>query len=296
MQPASTTRFRFAPSPNGALHLGHAYSALLNRKLAQRFEAEFLLRIEDIDTTRCTAEFEKAMLEDLDWLGLTFDPPLRRQSGHLSDYTEALETLIDAELVYPAFLSRKETRSFVEEREQAGDSWPRDPDGVPFYPAVERDWSSRQKESQMREQPRHAWRLNMAAAIHHIGGAGHLDWIEFAASDDQIDRIVPAHPAAWGDVVLARSDTPTSYHLSATVDDALQGITHVVRGRDLEQSTAVHRLLQELLGLPQPLYHHHDLILAEDGRKLSKSAKDTGLCALRAGGLQPEDIKRMVGL
>ncbi|MEL6734941.1 MAG: tRNA glutamyl-Q(34) synthetase GluQRS, partial [Pseudomonadota bacterium] len=237
-----------------------------------------------------------AMLAPLAWLGLAFDPPTRRQSQHFADYTDALETLIEADLVYPAFLSRSESRAMVEEHENNGQKWPRDPDGVPHYPGQERDWSTSQIKAKRLEQPRHAWRLNMAAAIRHIGSPSHLDWMEFDVSGDGSDHLKTGSPADWGDVVLARSDTPTSYHLSVTLDDALQGITHVVRGVDLAPSTSVHRLLQELLGLPQPVYHHHPLIMADDRRKLSKSARDTGLADLRAAGLQPSDIQRMVGL
>jgi len=296
MSATTSTRFRFAPSPNGALHLGHAYSALLNQDLAKRFDGTLLLRIEDIDTTRCTPQLEDAMLADLRWLGLTFDPPHRRQSDHFNDYREALDTLKDAELIYPAFMSRKESRAFTENNEQTGEPWPRDPDGAPHYPSLERSWSSAQRKAQIEIQPRHAWRLDMQAALKHIGGTQNLDWLEFSEDDNGQDQIVPARPEAWGDVVLARSDTPTSYHLSVAVDDTLQGITHVVRGRDLLEATAVHRVLQELLGYPQPCYHHHSLIVAEDGRKLSKSVKDTGLAELRTAGLGVEDIRRMVGL
>ncbi|MEM1040347.1 MAG: tRNA glutamyl-Q(34) synthetase GluQRS [Pseudomonadota bacterium] len=289
-------RFRFAPSPNGALHLGHAYSALLNQRLAHQFGAAFYLRIEDIDTTRCTPKLEAQMLTDLEWLGLAFDPPMRRQSQHFADYAEGLETLLEAGLVYPAFLSRAESRAMVEEHENNGRKWPRDPDGVPHYPGTERDWSTSQIKAKQLEQPRHAWRLNMAAAVRHIGSPTGLDWVEFDTHDDGSDHLETGDPADWGDVVLARSDTPTSYHLSVTLDDAQQGITHVVRGVDLAPSTSVHRLLQELLGLPQPVYHHHPLIMADGGRKLSKSARDTGLADLRTAGLQPSDIHRMVGL
>lgn len=286
--------YRFAPSPNGALHLGHAYSALLNQSLARENGGRLLLRIEDIDTQRCTAELESAMLEDLRWLGIDWDGPPRRQSQHMADYREALDVLRDADLVYPAFMSRAEIRAALAGKQEAGAGWPRDPDGQPHYPGTERDWDAEERETMLREKPRHAWRLDMAKALAHAGGD--IAWQEGGSGPEGETGTVRAEPSAWGDVILARSDVPTSYHLAVVVDDAIEGISHVVRGRDLFHATSVHRLLQVLLGLPAPHYHHHDLILAEDGRKLSKSARDTSLQSLRQAGLTPADIRRMVGL
>ena len=286
--------FRFAPSPNGELHLGHAHSALLNFERARGAGGRFLLRIEDIDTTRCTPEFERAIYEDLAWLGIVWEEPVRRQSEHFDDYRAALEALIDAELVYPAFMSRGEVRGYIADAEAEGRHWPHDPDGVPLYPALDRRLSRRERRRRMDAGDPFAWRLDMDAAIERVGSA--ISWLELGSGPEgESDRIV-ANPTQWGDVVLARKEISTSYHLSVVVDDALQGITEVVRGRDLFHATSVQRLLQELLGFSPPAYFHHALVLGEDGRKLSKSRRDTGLAALRAAGMTPADIRRMVGL
>lgn len=291
----ATTRqkpvFRFAPSPNGLLHLGHALSALLNADMAEKLGGRLLLRMEDIDVTRCTPEFERAIHEDLAWLGLRFEQPVRRQSEHFNDYRAALDRLIARGLVYPAFLTRGEVKARVAAAEAKGRPWPRDPDGAPLYPPEERDLSDTERKRRIDSSDRHALRLDMARAVAECGET--LTWTE--TGDGQTGEIA-ADPAAWGDVVLWRSDAPSSYHLSVTVDDAGQGITHVVRGLDLFHATSVHRLLQSLLGLPAPVYHHHRLILGEDGRKLSKSEGDTGLRELRRQGLTSADIRRLVGL
>jgi len=279
--------FRFAPSPNGYLHLGHAYSALVNFEMARAAGGRFLLRIEDIDRARCTPEFEAQMLEDLRWLGLEWEEPVRRQSDHFGDYAGALERLAEVGLAYRSSMSRGDIRRFVAAHEETGEIWPRDPDGAPLFPGRSHDPG----------EGGDIWRLDVAAAIDHLGGARDLGWTEHGAGPEGETGALAADPTAWGDFVLARRDTPTSYHLSVVVDDALQGITDVVRGRDLFRATAAHVLLQALLGLPQPDYHHHDLVVDEtDGRKLSKSRGDTALAALRAAGATPGDIRRMVGL
>jgi glutamyl-Q tRNA(Asp) synthetase len=286
--------FRFAPSPNGLLHLGHAYSALLNARMAEASGGRFLLRIEDIDTTRCTPELERQLIEDLRWLGLTWKEPVRRQSRHFADYRAALDTLIEAGLVYPAFMSRGEVRARIEEASRDGREWPRDPDGTPHYPVDERTMPESERRRRTADGEPFAWRLDVEKAMARYGKE--LYWDETGEGPEGETGRIAADPARWGDVVIARKETPTSYHLSVVIDDALQGVTHVVRGRDLFHATAMHRLLQEILGLPVPLYHHHDLILGEDGRKLSKSRGDTALASLREAGMQPEDIRRLVGL
>ncbi|WP_420961238.1 tRNA glutamyl-Q(34) synthetase GluQRS [Brucella sp. IR073] len=286
--------FRFAPSPNGLLHLGHAYSALLNARIAEASGGRFLLRIEDIDRARCTPELEHQLASDLRWLGLSWEEPVRRQSEHLEDYRQALDTLIEGGLVYPAFMSRGEVRARIEEWTRDGREWPRDPDGAPHYPTDERTMPEAERRRRIAAGEPFAWRLDMDKAMARYGRDLSRD--ETGAGPEGDTGRIPAHPARWGDVIIARKETPTSYHLSVVVDDALQGVTHVVRGRDLFHATAVHRLLQEILGLPVPLYHHHDLILGDDGRKLSKSRGDTALASLREAGMQPEDIRRMVGL
>jgi glutamyl-Q tRNA(Asp) synthetase len=284
--------FRFAPSPNGYLHLGHALSALLNHDLARQSGGRLLLRIEDIDTTRCKPEFEAAIYEDLAWLGLRWETPVRRQSEHLADYRQAIAKLSAQGLVYPSFESRAEIARLVAQRE-AHAPWPRDPDGAPLYSGVAKLLSPDERVRLLESDAPSALRLDMAAAC---ARAGDLGWIEHGEGPDGKSGTLAARPQAWGDVVLARKETPTSYHLSVVIDDALQGVTEAVRGQDLFWSTSVHRLLQRLLGLPQPAYRHHRLILDGEGRKLSKSTQATGLRELRAAGATPEDIRRLVGL
>ncbi|EJN13283.1 glutamyl- or glutaminyl-tRNA synthetase [Bradyrhizobium sp. YR681] len=284
--------FRFAPSPNGHLHLGHAYSALLNADRAQQTGGRLLLRIEDIDATRCRPEFETAIYEDLAWLGIGWETPVRRQSEHLSDYRAALENLSALGLVYPAFESRAEIARLVAAREADG-PWPRDPDGAPLYPGDARSLSAGERDRLVASGAPYALRLDMAAACRRASG---LSWHELGEGPESEHGTVPARPESWGDVVLARKETPTSYHLSVVVDDALQGASEVVRGQDLFHATSVHRLLQALLGLPEPAYRHHALIRDGEGRKLSKSSRSTGLRELRAAGTSPAGIRRLLGL
>ncbi|UQD72374.1 tRNA glutamyl-Q(34) synthetase GluQRS [Bradyrhizobium japonicum] len=284
--------FRFAPSPNGLLHLGHAYSALFNFDRARETGGRLLLRIEDIDATRCRPEFEAAIYDDLAWLGITWEMPVRRQSEHLAVYRAALEKLSALGLVYPAFESRAEIARLVAARETAG-PWPRDPDGAPLYPGDAKSLSAGERDRLIASGVPYALRLDMAAACRCAAG---LTWKELGEGPDGERGIVAARPEAWGDVILARKETPTSYHLSVVVDDALQGISEVVRGQDLFHATSVHRLLQVLLDLPEPAYRHHALILDEAGRKLSKSGRSTGLRELRADGATPAGIRRLVGL
>jgi len=293
--------FRFAPSPNGYLHLGHAYSALLNFDLARQGQGKFLLRIEDIDATRCRPEFEAAIYEDLGWLGISWEMPVRRQSEHFSKYREAVEKLSGLGrsglgLIYPAFESRAEIARLVTGRETdatADEPWPRDPDGAQLYPGVAKSLSAEAHRQLIEQGVPYALRLDMAAALTQVSD---LSWVEHGAGPNGETGIVPARPEAWGDVILARKETPTSYHLSVVIDDALQGITDVVRGEDLFWSTSVHRLLQSLLGVSQPAYRHHRLVLDSAGQKLSKSTRSTALRELRREGATPADIRSLVGL
>ena len=284
--------FRFAPSPNGYLHLGHAFSALLNFDLAQRTDGRFLLRIEDIDTTRCKPEFEAAIYEDLAWLGIAWELPVRRQSEHLAEYRKAIEKLSAQGLLYPSFESRAEIAELVSQREMNA-RWPHDPDGAPLYPGAAKLLSPDERARLLESGAPYALRLDIALAC---ARAGELTWIEHGEGPDGETGTVAARPQAWGDVILARKETPTSYHLSVVLDDSLQGVTEVVRGQDLFWSSSVHRLLQRLLGLPQPAYRHHRLVLDGAGQKLSKSTEATGLRELRAGGSTPADIRRLVDL
>jgi len=288
MQPV----FRFAPSPNGYLHLGHAMSALLNADMARAKGGRLLLRIEDIDTARCRPEYEAAINEDLAWIGLEWETPVRRQSHHWEDYRAALRRLEGMGLIYSSFESRAEIARLVAEREARG-PWPRDPDGVPLYPGEAKKIPDSERRRRIASGEPYALRLDMQAAL---ARAGALTWIETGAGLAGETGTITADALAWGDVILARKETPTSYHLAVTVDDAAQGVTDVVRGRDLFYATAVHRLLQTLLGLPQPRYHHHRLILDADGNKLSKSTQSTGLRELRAGGVSPDEIRHLADL
>ncbi|MCP4318669.1 MAG: tRNA glutamyl-Q(34) synthetase GluQRS [Hyphomicrobiales bacterium] len=283
--------FRFAPSPNGALHLGHAYSALCNFEMAQACGGAMLLRMEDIDTVRCTPQFERQMVDDLRWLGIAWPEPIRRQSEHFTDYRAALEKLQDMGLVYPAFLTRRQIGEAVSNAEQEGRLWPRDPDGAPLYPGTERALSEAERDAAICSGKPYAWRLDIENACAAAGAE--LTWNESGSGPEGQSGVIAAEPARWGDVILARKDTPTSYHLSVTIDDALQKITDVVRGHDLFHATSVHRLLQRLLVLPQPDYHHHLLLIDQTGKKLSKSDGDTAIGALRDRGLTAENVVQM---
>ena len=277
--------FRFAPSPNGYLHLGHAFSALLNADKAKAAGGRMLLRIEDIDETRCRSEYETAIYEDLAWLGLRWEEPVWRQSQHYADYQAALGRLQTMGLTYRAYESRTEIA-----RAAIG----HDPDGAPLFPGRHNTLlSTAERTHRIDTGKPYAVRLDVAAALKRVGP---LLWTETGTGPAGESGAVAANPAAWGDVILARKETPTSYHLAVVVDDAAQGVTDVVRGQDLFHATSVHRLLQALLGLPQPRYHHHRLVLDTDGKKLSKSTSATGLRELRSRGLNPTDIRKLVGL
>jgi len=285
--------FRFAPSPNGYLHLGHALSAMLNHEAALKSGGRFLLRIEDIDASRCRPEYEAAIYEDLRWLGLAWEEPVRRQSEHLDDYRAAVDRLSHAGLLYPAFESRGELARLVAARERTA-PWPRDPDGAPLYGGDAKRLTPAERERLIDSGAPFALRLDLNAALGRL--VAPPTWREEGRGPAGETGVVAARPDAWGDVILARKETPTSYHLSVVVDDALQGVTHVVRGEDLFWSTSVHRLLQELLGLSQPIYRHHRLVRDADGRKLAKSTRSTALRELRGAGVTPAEIRARLGL
>jgi glutamyl-Q tRNA(Asp) synthetase len=275
---------RFAPSPNGRLHLGHAYSALLNAEFASRLGGRLLLRIEDIDITRCRPEFEAAIIDDLAWLGLRFEPDIRRQSEHFGDYRTAAGKLAAMGLLYPCFCTRKQIAQAVRGiEEESGVPFPRDPDGAPLYPQTCRNAAGPP------DAP-HALRLDMEKALAHAGRD--LSYSRF--DREGREERVPVDPSRWGDAVIVRKEIPTSYHLSVVHDDALQGVTHVVRGVDLESATDLHVLLQRLLGYPTPRYHHHGLIRDGTGEKLAKRRVSTPLAELRSEGMTAEEVRRMV--
>jgi glutamyl-Q tRNA(Asp) synthetase len=270
---------RFAPSPTGLLHLGHVYSALFATEQAKKTGGRFLLRIEDIDPERCRIEFEDAIYEDLSWLGLTWEMPVRRQSEHLGEYAKAISTLQEIEVLYPCFCTRKDIKSTT--HTNLG------PDG-PLYPGTCRGLSHEERKTRENNGESFALRLNMSKALKGLSSS--IQWYDLAHGKKN------ATPEIFGDIVLARKNTPTSYHLAATLDDHIQGITLVTRGEDLLLSTHVHRLLQELLGLRTPDYHHHPLLTDNEGRRYAKRDKSLSLRTLRAEGNSPDQIRQMAGL
>lgn len=281
--------FRFAPSPNGLLHRGHGFSALLNQELARRAGGRLLLRIEDIDLARCSEANVDGIHEDLAWLGVRWDGPVRRQSRHFADYAAAAAALQARGLLYRCYASRAEIAAA-----SAGHDLCRDPDGAPLRWRDQPVLDGREEERRRLAGEPFALRLDMRRALEATAGPGvDLDYPVFSPSGETVRA--KADPARWGDVILVRKDTPTSYHLSVVVDDALQGVTHVVRGRDLEAATPIHRLLQVLLGLPVPAYHHHGLVRDADGEKLAKSRGSCSLRALREAGVSREAVLSGLG-
>lgn len=272
---------RFAPSPTGYLHLGHAYAALVAHGLARGAGGRFVLRIEDIDRGRCRSQFEAAIYEDLAWLGVHWETPVRRQSEHLDDYAAALSALDAAGLVYPCFCTRREIAAEIARSARA----PHGPEG-PVYPGTCRALSGRESARRRNAGAPFALRLDMARAAQQ---AGALSWTDLDRGE------VAARPEALGDVVLARKDAPASYHLAVAVDDHLQGIEVVSRGADLFAATHVHRLLQALLGYRTPRYLHHRLVADAAGRRLAKRHDGSRLRALREAGRTPEEVRAMAG-
>lgn len=273
---------RFAPSPTGLLHLGSAYSALVGWRRAREEGGRFLLRIEDIDPTRCRPEHADTILEDLAWLGIDWDGEVRRQSEHLEEYRAVLDRLEDRGLLYPCFCTRSDIEAEIARSGHA----PHGPEG-PVYPGTCRAIPASEREARIATGEAHALRLDMAQAV---ALAGPLDW------QDEEKGTIRATPEAFGDVVLARKETPTSYHLSVTLDDALQGVTLVTRGMDLFEATHIHRLLQALFDLPVPLYAHHRLLTGPDGRRYAKRDRSLTIAALREAGHSPAEVRAMVGM
>ena len=274
---------RFAPSPSGRLHSGHALAAIIPWREAMDNGGRFLLRIEDIDRERCHAEFEVGIFEDLAWLGLTWEEPVRRQSDHMDDYADAISMLQDQGVIYPCFCSRADIRAEI----ARSDSAPHGPDGA-LYPGTCRHLSRDQKNTRIAAGDAHALRLDVEKSLALIKEP--LVW------HDRLAGVIVANPTPHGDVVLARKDTPTSYHLSVVVDDALQGINLITRGKDLFEATDVHRLLQSLLGLPTPDYFHHELVVGEDGRRLATRHKARSLESIRESGTTAQELFSQLGL
>jgi glutamyl-Q tRNA(Asp) synthetase len=272
---------RFAPSPTGYLHLGHAYSAQFAYEAARLSGGRFLLRIEDIDQTRCRPEFEQGIVEDLRWLGLRWDGAVRRQSQHMAAYENALRRLKDKGVVYPCFCTRSQIKAEIEGAGQA----PHGPAGEAVYPGTCRRLSEAERRRRIDAGEAYAQRLDVAAALE---ATGPLTW------RDERGGVIQADPLSLGDVVLARKDVPTSYHLAVTVDDHLQGVTLVTRGEDLFHATHVHRLLQALLGLRTPRYYHHNLIADSTGQRLAKRNRAVTIRHLRERHWTPDDIWRAI--
>lgn len=269
---------RFAPSPTGLLHLGHAYSALFAFEAARKNDGRFLLRIEDIDFTRCRREFELAILEDLTWLGIAWETPVRRQSDHLHEYAAAVEELRVRGLLYPCFCTRKDIQREIE----AAGAAPHGPEGL-LYPGLCRSLSDDERQSRIASGESFAMRLDLNRAI---GAAGdNLEWMDLERG------IQKAQPEILGDVVLVRKDIGCSYHLAVVMDDGLQGITRITRGEDLFEATHVQRLLQALLGLPTPEYHHHPLICDPNGKRLAKRDQAETLRSLRSRGISAHELR-----
>lgn len=271
---------RFAPSPSGYLHLGHAYSALLAYEEAQQQEGVFLLRIEDIDTTRCKPEFVDAIYDDLRWLGMEWPEPVLRQSEHFERYDQFLHVLEEGDLVYPCFCTRKEIQAEIAKSPSA----PHGPDGV-LYPGTCKHLSHQERQEKIEQGLPHAWRLHMDKAAHMTGPL---------TFKDRIKGVLPVEPESCGDVVLARKDVPTSYHLSVVVDDALQFVSLITRGEDLLHATHIHRILQTLLGFPEPDYHHHPLLVDETGKRFAKRDKALTLRELRESGESYRSVLEMM--
>ena len=298
MPPSPRAVFRFAPSPNGELHLGHALSALVGHDWAKRIGGRFLVRIEDIDQDRSREAFKASILDDLAWLGLTWEEPIRHQSAHFADYAAAAQRLAQLGLLYPCFATRGEIAAAVAAAARLGHPVQHDPDGAPLYPGLHRNLSADEIAARHDRGEHCALRLAMARAVDVLGhrrGGKALTFLD--TSPDRANeptQEVAADPARWGDAVLVRKDTPASYHLAVVVDDAIQGVTHVTRGQDLLAATDLHRLLQILLDLPAPAYHHHPLVLGDDGQKLSKSTGAPTLKHLRAQGASPRDVRNLL--
>ena len=280
---------RFAPSPNGHLHVGHALSAIIAHDAARKNGGRFLLRIEDIDLERRRPEFVDAIYEDLAWLGLAWELPVLVQSEHFAEYLKAADKLIAMGLLYPCFASRAEIAA-------AADPAKTDPDGAPLYPGLWKGASADAISARMAAGEAPALRLDMDGALKALARKrGDLPLTFTEVGQDGTRRTIGAEPQRWGDAVIVRKEVPASYHLSVVVDDARQGVTHVTRGEDLFAATDLQRLLQELLDLPEPVYSHHRVIRWADGRKLSKSNRDMGLRVLRAEGATAADIRRVIG-
>lgn len=275
---------RFAPSPTGYLHRGHAFSALTAYAAARTADGRFLLRIEDIDRTRCRPEYEAAIYEDLAWLDMRWETPVRRQSDHLEDYARTLRELAERGLLYRCFRTRKEIAESIQSAPHGalevfrGEALPPD-----------------EEERRIEAGEPYAWRLSLAHAERTLGGFDRLSFVEEGSGPNGESGTIAARPELGGDVVLARKDVGVAYHLAVVDDDALQGVTHVIRGQDLFEAAHVQRLLQALLGLPTPIYRHHGLLVGADGRRFAKRDRSETLREMRGQGKTAAQIRTELG-
>ena len=267
---------RFAPSPNGYLHLGHAYSALISEGLARKTGGKFFLRIEDIDLGRCKKKFKDSILEDLNWLKIKYEKNIIKQSEHFAKYEKYIKKLRDLNLIYPCWATRSEIKKFISKKSASKSSWPIDPDGQYIYPKIYKNISKAERSSLMLSGANFSWRLDVEKAIALAQGRRILE------------------PNLYGDLIIARKEIPTSYHLSVVIDDAEQGINLVTRGLDIYPATSIHRLLQIVLNLPEPQWYHHNLLREQSGEKLSKTNKSTSIKSLRDKKIRNDEILSLI--
>ena len=284
---------RFAPSPNGKLHLGHAFSAIVSERVAKKFNGKFLIRIEDIDIGRSSVKYEQSIFEDLNWLGLKYDKKIRKQSEHFNLYEVYLKKLRDLDLIYPCWASRTEIKKFINKKDIELNHWPIDPDGQYIYPGIYKGISPAKRSGLMLSGKDFSWRLDMEKAINFAEEKikSEIFFSEIGLEPKGLRRI---EPHLFGDIIIARKDIPTSYHLSVTVDDSDQNITIITRGLDIYPSTSIHRLLQIILDLPEPKWFHHNLIRNNEGVKLSKSTESTSLESYRKKGFSKKKIVKKI--
>lgn len=284
---------RFAPSPNGYLHLGHAYSALVASKLAQISGGKFFIRIEDIDLGRCKKEYEENIYKDLNWLEIKYEENIIKQSECFDNYERYVKKLRDLNLIYPCWASRSEIKKTILKKSSSKSSWPVDPDGQYIYPEIYKNISKAERSNLMLSGSKFSWRLNVKKAMNFAQEKlGNKIFFEELGLEPKGKRIL--EPNLYGDFIIARKEIPTSYHLSVTVDDAEQGINLVTRGLDIYPATSIHRLLQIILNLPETKWYHHNLLREDSGEKLSKTNKSTSIKSLRDKKIKKDEIFSLI--
>jgi len=284
---------RFAPSPNGYLHLGHAYSALISSELAKKTGGKFFLRIEDIDLGRCKKKFEDSIFKDLNWLKIKYEKNIIKQSEHFAKYEKYIKKLRDLNLIYPCWATRSEIKKFISKKSVSKSSWPIDPDGQYIYPKIYKNISKAERSNLMLSGSNFSWRLDVEKAVTLAQEKfGNKIFFEELGLEPKGKRIL--EPNLYGDLIIARKEIPTSYHLSVIIDDAEQGINLVTRGLDIYPATSIHRLLQIVLNLPEPQWYHHNLLREQSGEKLSKTNKSTSIKSLRDKKIRNDEIFSLI--